>query len=375
MQATTLFTSSRKAYTRSGGALTSKAFSISTALSQLGGGEEARRVLEELAHAALTAEVVVAALMVGRVGSTLDLDRHPAHGVGRKLIQLGRDHHSPRLRPQWDDLGQSRERDLLLADALHPAGRRSNPGQRRLAQATLTKRVEDGLGPAPRGDQRHVQVRLSQGRGQRIFVVVAHRADNGPSVASAHAQGAKLFVGYGPRAEADELRQARQGPDDRSLAEGKQDRARDLRVDEDIQRAATGARGRHGAAARFSHLVRVARPRNPKHPREAVGKRSQRLAADRRLGAAAPDPAGQRAVLGDHGLVPGACGGGRLAAHDGGQHARRPVGCVLAQQVDELGVYSVTPFERRAAQTLSGPIGMSMLVIPYGESASMTALT
>src|SRR3989442_882366 len=40
-----------------------------------------------------------------------------------------------------------------------------------------------------------------------------------------------------------------------------------------------------------------------------------------------------------------------------------------------LSPHSVTPFDRRAAQTLSEVTGMSMLVIPYGDSASITALT
>jgi hypothetical protein len=67
--------------------------------------------------------------------------------------------------------------------------------------------------------------------------------------------------------------------------------------------------------------------------------------------------------------------GWRFGAHDSGQHAGRAVRLEVPQQVGQVVFYSVTPFDLNAAQTLSGPIGMSMLVMPYGDSASMTALT
>jgi hypothetical protein len=48
---------------------------------------------------------------------------------------------------------------------------------------------------------------------------------------------------------------------------------------------------------------------------------------------------------------------------------------VLTQKLQYVVAYSVTPLDRKAAQTLSEVTGMSMLVIPYGDRASMTALT
>src|SRR5258708_13572194 len=87
------------------------------------------------------------------------------------------------------------------------------------------------------------------------------------------------------------------------------------------------------------------------------------------------DPATQPAVAGDHRLVTGTRGGRRLAAHDSRQHAWRAGRRVFVKQLDYLVCYSVTPFERSAAQTLSEVTGMSMFVIPYGGSASITALT
>jgi hypothetical protein len=45
------------------------------------------------------------------------------------------------------------------------------------------------------------------------------------------------------------------------------------------------------------------------------------------------------------------------------------------EQLEYVGGYSVTPLDRRAAHTLSEVTGMSMFVMPYGDKASITALT
>ena len=63
-------------------------------------------------------------------------------------------------------------------------------------------------------------------------------------------------------------------------------------------------------------------------------------------------------------LVAGARRGRRLDAHHSRQRARRAVGGVLTQQLQYVVAYSVTPFERNAAHTLSDVTGMSMLVMP-----------
>ena len=104
-------------------------------------------------------------------------------------------------------------------------------------------------------------------------------------------------------------------------------------------------------------------------------KRAQRLAPHDRLGAAASDPSAQPAVGGDDRLVAGPRGGRRLAPNDRGQHARRAGRGELAELVEDVVRYSLTPAARSAAQTLSGVTGMSMFFTPYGDSASITAFT
>ena len=161
----------------------------------------------------------------------------------------------------------------------------------------------------------------------------------------------------------------------RAVAEDEQQRPRQSRLDEDVQRAAARAGRRDHELAALSRLLDLGRRHDPHQLRHALGQGSQRLAADDRLRAAAADPAAQAAVGRDDRLVPRPRGGGRLAAHHSRQHARRAVGRVLAEQLQYVVGYSVTPFERSAAHTLSEVTGMSMLVMPYGESASITALT
>ncbi len=109
--------------------------------------------------------------------------------------------------------------------------------------------------------------------------------------------------------------------------------------------------------------------------RRAVSQRTQRLPPHHRLRAAAANPAAEPSVGRDHRLVAGPRRGGRLGADDSRQRTRDAASLEFADQVEDFVGYSVTPFDRKAAQTLSGPMGMSMLVIPYGDSASMTALT
>ena len=101
----------------------------------------------------------------------------------------------------------------------------------------------------------------------------------------------------------------------------------------------------------------------------------QGLTADDRLRAAAADPSAEAAVGGDDGAITRTRRGRRLDAHDGREHAWRARGLVLPQQVEDFVAYSFTPAARSAAQTLSEVTGMSILRTPYGERASMTALT
>src|SRR5260370_401538 len=89
-----------------------------------------------------------------------------------------------------------------------------------------------------------------------------------------------------------------------------------------------------------------------------------RLAHHDRLRAAAADPAAEAPVGSDDRLVAGPRRCRRLAADDGRQRAWRPVGRVFPKQIQNFVGYSVTPFDLRAAQTLSDVTGMSMLVMP-----------
>src|SRR5262249_49583581 len=114
---------------------------------------------------------------------------------------------------------------------------------------------------------------------------------------------------------------------------------------------------------------------DPNQARRALRKGLQRLAPHERLRTAAPYPSPQPAIGGDHCLVARPCRGGRVAADDRGQHAGRAGRGQLGQERDRVVRYSVTPLDLSAAQTLSEVTGMSMFVIPYGASASITALT
>ena len=110
-------------------------------------------------------------------------------------------------------------------------------------------------------------------------------------------------------------------------------------------------------------------------PRQAIAHCHERFAADERVRAAAADPSVQLAVGGDHGLVAGMRRRRRLRANHGCECARTPRRGVLGEQVHQSVVYSVTPLLRSAAHTLLEVIGMSMLVMPRCDSASITALT
>ena len=161
----------------------------------------------------------------------------------------------------------------------------------------------------------------------------------------------------------------------RAVPEDEQQRARQARLDEDVERTAARTRGGDHELAPLASLPDLLGGHDLDQLRRALGQGAQSLAPHDRLRAASPDPPAQPAVGGDDRLVPRARRGRRLDAHDCGQRARRAVGRVLTQQLQYVVGYSVTPFERSAAQTLSEVTGMSMLVMPYGESASITAFT
>src|SRR5580700_11303903 len=148
-----------------------------------------------------------------------------------------------------------------------------------------------------------------------------------------------------------------------------------MRVNEDVERSAARARRCHGQLTSVAYLERLYVGADAHQPRQAVTHRDERLATHERLGAAAADPAVQLAVIGDHGLVAGMRRRRRFRAHHSRECARTARRGGLGQQDEQAVVYSVTPLLRSAAHTLSDVTGMSMLVMPRCDSASMTALT
>src|SRR5712691_2445734 len=210
---------------------------------------------------------------------------------------------------------------------------------------------------------------------QRVLVVVAHRCDHRPRISRWHREGGQVCLCHGLGAKARQLSEPGQRVCDRGVAENKQQRAWHSRLYENVERTtARTCRGHHELAL-FASLPDLLGGHDLDELRGALGKGSQSLAPDDRFRTASTDPAPQPAVGGDDRLVPRAGRGRRFDTHDGGQHARCAIGSILTQQLQYVVRYSATPLDRSAAPTLSEVTGMSMLVMPYGDRASITALT
>src|SRR5487761_96517 len=182
-------------------------------------------------------------------------------------------------------------------------------------------------------------------------------------------------MAHGSSAKAGELAELGQGLRHRGFAEHEQQGARQSRLYEDVERAAARTCGGDHELAPLAGLLDLLGGHDLDELGRALGKGAESLAPNDRLGAAPSDPTAQAAIRGDDRLVPGSRRGRRLDAHDSRERAWNAISRVLTQQLQYVVAYSVTPFERNAAHTLSDVTGMSMLVIPYGESASITALT
>src|ERR1700683_4110406 len=161
----------------------------------------------------------------------------------------------------------------------------------------------------------------------------------------------------------------------RAVTDDRKQRFGQMRVDEDVERSAAGARRRHRELTSVACLERLGVGTDAHQSWQPVTHGNECLATHEWFRAAAADPAVQLPVVGDHSLVAGMRRGRRLRAHHGRVRARAPRSSVFGEQSEEAVVYSVTPLLRSAAHTLSDVIGMSMLVIPRCESASMTAFT
>ncbi len=216
---------------------------------------------------------------------------------------------------------------------------------------------------------------MAQRRFHGLFVVVAHRGDHGVSLSWRDFERRELGVPDGSSTKAGHVGDPHHRGRGRGVAEHEKQRFRQAWLDEDVERPATGAGGRDHQLASLSRLLHLVAADDVNELRRSLGQRPQGLSSHHRLRAAAADPAAQPSVGRDERLVTGPRGSGRLGTHDRRQRARRAVGRVLPEQVEDVAGYSVTPLDRSAAHTLSGPIGMSMLVMPYGDRASITALT
>ena len=151
-----------------------------------------------------------------------------------------------------------------------------------------------------------------------------------------------------------------------------------MRFHVDLQRA-TGVAGHDqlddavGAAALARAVLR-----QPEQARLAVAERPERLADDDGLGAAAADPALDRAVRMDDARRAGPGRGRPPDRHDRGDRERPTRRLELGGPGEDgtrgHGGLGQMPFSCRIAQTFWGVIGMSMLRTPRCHRASTTAL-
>ena len=244
-----------------------------------------------------------------------------------------------------------------------------------LVQAAPQQFLPDRRCTPGAGDETHIDVRVGERRLEGVFVEVAHRRHHRVCVARRDLECRQVGLAHGARPKSGELGEFDERARSRAVSENREQGLGQSRLNEDIERAATGARGGNHQLSTLARLFHLVASHDVDQLRRAFGQRPQGLAAHDGLRAAAADPPSQAAVGGDHGLVAGMRGGRRLAAHDRSKRARGARGLVLLQQIEYVVGYSVTPPALNAAQTLSDVTGMSMLVTPYGESASMTAFT
>src|SRR5712691_311808 len=331
----------------------------------------------ELGQAPGRAEPEGAAVMHRLVSGGQRVDRHAAHLVGceddsRLLNWSGA---CPTVSARSDDVRQSEECDLLLRGAAYLAWGGLDTRDGVLVETPPKQSLARRRGAARARDEAHSQVGMAQRRLQSFLVVLSHRGDHRVAVSRRDLERPDLGLAYGAGSKASQLREPDHGVRCRAFPKHQEQRLRQSRLDEDVEGPAAGTCRRDHQLAVLSRLLDLIATDDVNELGRAFGQRAQRLAAHDRLRAAAADPAAQAAVGGDDRLVAGPGGGWRLDAHDRRQHARYAVGRVLPKQLQNVVGYSVTPFDRRAAQTLSEVTGMSMLVIPYGERASITALT
>ena len=383
-----------------------------------------RRLPDEPRPAADRAERVDDPVVLGEVAASSAVDGHPADRVEQddvvdgRLIR-GRDRPAAPASvagpgaatkcgppaPDLDELGEDREGDLLgrLGAEVEP-GRGAQRGQRSSGSTPSSRsQVADDARPGSarrparhrprRGGAPSASASSSQtpwlatttygaavgvaGRRGRRRRTTSLRAREG----SASATGS-MTVTRQPHAGAE----LGEGGGDRGRAGDPQDRRGQMRFHVDLQ-GATGVAGHDELddAVAAAALGRR-RPCDRRSRRLAVGERAERLADDDGLGAAAADPALDRAVRVDDArrarAEPTSAArpprpwrprtGGRLGSSSAAR-AKSETGAVTGAS-PRTGDYAVTPFSWRIAQTFWGVIGMSMLRTPRCHSASTTAL-
>ena len=217
--------------------------------------------------------------------------------------------------PQRDDLREDRQRDLLRGlRADLEAGRRLQPSALLIREI---ERLAHGLPADLAGDQGHVRNPRSERLGEHPLLIVTVRRHDDRGVIG---PGPGLLCRAGLDGISHPPRQVRQGGRDRRDTDDSHGGRREMRLQEDLERAAAeaGVLDGHRPLIGLRFPLRGGR-QDPKQQGVAGFHRAKRVEADRGLRAGAPDEALDRAVGTHDRRVTGPDAGRALRPH----HRRR----------------------------------------------------